>query len=145
LRVVVVRRPARPQALVALILGFLLVAFSAFLLRNDAPLLLTGTRTQGQMMGYQQTPSNNGRYILHAWVRFKDGENQEHEFLDPVSASGRLSRAGSPIGVIYDPAQPQHAIVDRGFWAESVPAVPGVIGLIVIARAFTFLRRQAGA
>jgi hypothetical protein len=141
-RVVVVRRPDRGQAAVALILGLLLVALGAFLLRNDGPLLLTGTRTQGQLMGYQQPTSKSGRYVLHAWVRFKDDVNQEHQFLDPVRASGHLLPDGGPIGVIYDPAQPRHAIVDRGLWKESVLGVPGVLGVALIARALVLLRRR---
>jgi hypothetical protein len=140
-RVVVVRRSARAQTPLALILGLLLVAFSVFLLRNDGPLLLAGTRTQGQLMSYQQAASKSGRYVLHPWVRFKDAANQEHQFLDAVRASGRLSPNGGPIGVIYDPAQPQHAIVDRGLWKESVLAVPGALGLTLIAQAFVLRRR----
>ena len=139
--VVVIRRMDRGHAPVAFALGLLMVALSAFFLRNDGPLLLSGTRTPGQVMGYQQATSKSGRYILHAWVRFKDDANQEHEFLDAISASGPLSPVGGPIGVIYDPAQPPRAIVDRGLWRESVLAVPGVLGGLLIGKGFTLRRR----
>jgi hypothetical protein len=75
-RVVVVDKTGRAQIPLALTLGLMLIAFSAFLLRNDGPL---------------------------------------------------------------------HAIVDRGLWAESVLAVPGALGALLIARTLASLRRHRQA
>jgi hypothetical protein len=109
-----------PQLLVAVVL--LGVAYSTG--KTDMHLLLKGTRTEGKIVGFQTRrfyTSNNristgtsGYNVYLPIVEFEAGGTlarfEEHKVLP--SGEG----VGWTVPVLYDPADPSGAMVDRAYW-----------------------------
>lgn len=103
-----------PQLLAALAL----LAFAYFTGKADAHLLLKGARAEGRIVGFQKrlfrTTGTRGRNVYLPIVEFEAGgalvrfEEQ------------KLIRTGEGVGwtvpVLYDPANPSVAMIDRANW-----------------------------
>jgi len=105
-----------------------------------AQLLVRGTTTSGTVVAVipvrQYKTSSTGslyskKVSYELVVEFSDG-NQTTRFQDwPTTSFAETT--GSPVRVIYDPAHPLTAIVDRGYW-NYLPWAPfAVIGTFLFA------------
>jgi uncharacterized protein DUF3592 len=124
------------QALVALaLLGV------AYLTGNTtAHLLLSGVRTQGKIVGFQQrqvhthrNPSSTGMYGRNVYlpiVEFEvDGELVRFEETKLIT---KAEGVGWQVPVLYDLAEPSRAMIDRPFW-NWIPWAPALaMGLFLL-------------
>ena len=109
-----------PQLLVALAL----LGFANFTGKTDMHLLLKGARTQGKIVGFQKQKFYRSRN------RISTGTSGYTVYLPIVEyeAEGTLARfeehkllaggegVGWTVPVLYDPADPSVAMIDRSYW-----------------------------
>jgi hypothetical protein len=142
-----------PQALAAL----LFLSFSYTTGKDHAHLLLGASRTQGVIVGLKpvsiQTHSSGGgsstftKTVYLPAVEFRAGDRLIHF----QEWKGRSFNAGlgSSVPVLYDPANPSIAMIDRSYW-NWLPGAPCfAIGLILalasIKGLFAFLSPRTPA
>jgi hypothetical protein len=124
-----------PQFLAAVTL----LAVAYLIGKADVHLLLNGARTRGKVVGFQRTdlhthrnPSSNGMYGRIVYLPVVEFEVQgtivkfeEHKLVSQGEG------VGSPVAVLYDPANVSRAMVDRPFW-NWIPWAPALaIGVLL--------------
>jgi hypothetical protein len=139
-----------PQALAAL----LFLSFSYVTGKDHAHLLLSAARTQGVIVGLKpvrmQSRSNSGgtafvQTVYLPAVEFRAGDRVVHfqEWKGSASNGG----LGLSVPVLYDPANPAIAMIDRSYWNWLPWAPCFAIGLILalasIKGLFAFLFHRA--
>ena len=109
-----------PQLLTALAL----LGFAYFTGRTDAHLLLKGARTQGKIVGFQKRQFRTNSSLISTGTRGRTVYLPIVEF----EADGTLTRfeehklvptgegVGWTVPVLYDPANPSVAMIDRANW-----------------------------
>jgi len=73
-----------------------------------------------------------GGTSYRAIVRFKAQGGREVTLSDWVTFNPPSFRVGQTVSVFYDPDEPGHAMVDRGWKNYLPPGIPGVMGLLMI-------------
>jgi len=137
-----------PQLLVAVVL----LSFVYSIGKTDIHLLLNGARTEGKIVGFQKrqffaknptslSTGRKGRSVYLAIVEFEAqgvlARFEEHKVLP--SGEG----VGWSVPVLYDPANPSVAMIDRSYW-NWLPWGPAlamglVVGLASLKGLFVFL------
>jgi hypothetical protein len=116
----IIRYAFVPQFLVA----FVFLAFAHFTGKTNAHLLLNGLRTRGKIVGFQKrqlhthrNPSSTGMYGRNVYLPIVEFEAQGTtvRFEEPKLVNDGES-VGWPVVVLYDPANPSVAMIDRPVW-----------------------------
>jgi hypothetical protein len=134
-----------------LVSGLFLLGLGYFIGHEHFHLIRAGVRTQGVILGYKEQvfqSYNQGRsYSSTAFmpiVEFHAGERiiRFKDWKGTQSASGR----GTPVTVLYDPADPVSAMIDRPVmnWIPWAPIFAVGLFLVLIA-ANGFLRSRSEA
>ena len=78
-------------------------------------------------------------------VSFKDDSGKAVKFEDNVGSSHPLKKRGDIVDVLYNPARPKDAMIDRGIF-NSLPAL-GLMGLgfLFFVNGFYLWRKQRTA
>ena len=109
-----------PQFLAAAVL----LAFAHFTGHTDLHLLLHGARTSGKIVGFRQrqlhthrNPSSTGMYGRNVYLPIVEFEAQGAivRFEEPKIVT-QSEGVGWRVTVLYDPANPSVARIDRTFW-----------------------------
>jgi hypothetical protein len=98
---------------------------------------------QGQISGFETKTGTEGGITYSAKVRFKDQNQKSYSFTDKVSSSHPSLKTGDRVKVLYDPAAPSDAIIDRGFLNKLPMAAlmgAGVLFLYYALRAYLRMR-----
>ena len=79
--------------------------------------------------------SNGSSYTYHAVVVFNDAQGNKVRFEDSVGSSHSIYDRGDKVDVLYDPARPIDAIIDRGVlnWGLSGGLALGAFLLLLMA------------
>jgi Protein of unknown function (DUF3592) len=109
-----------PQFLVAAVL----LAVAHFTGHTDLHLLLRGARTSGKIVGFQQrqlhthrNPSSTGMYGRNVYLPIVEFEAQGAIVrFEEKKLITQGEGVGWPVTVLYDPASPSVARIDRAFW-----------------------------
>jgi hypothetical protein len=128
--------------------GILLLSLGYFLGHAHFHLLREGVRAPGRIIGYQQerfrssSSSSSTAYMpiveFHAsdrFIQFKDW-----------MGSGSTGALYTPVNVLYDPANPTDAMIDRPIWNWMPWAPTFAVGLLLFLgsiRRFSLSRRSA--
>jgi hypothetical protein len=98
----------------------------------------------GEVIGMATSRNSDHETMYHAKVRFM-AEGQNVTFRDSVGSSHPTHRTGDEVKVLYDLAQPNRAIIDRG-WLNRLPAaglvVFGLLGFWVAGRNLAAISRR---
>lgn len=135
----------------AALLGAGLIWLGLHLTQRNLDLMRGGMRADGVVVALDEVvdSASPAAPAYHGRVRFADADEQVHEFRDGVGASTPLQHVGDHVVVLYDAADANHAMIDRGMWNLGVAALPGVGGLLVEITALIgfvrILRRRATA
>ncbi len=102
-------------------------------------LTLSGQYTSGKVTDVNSRRSStssgsSGYYTYHAVVAFKDAQNRLARFEDSVGSSNSIYDRGDSVQVLYDPANPHKAIIDRGVlnWGISGGLALGALILLLM-------------
>ncbi len=75
-------------------------------------------------------------------VQFETAGGSEITFRDAIGSSHPIDKKGEIVGVIYDPADLERAMIDRGLWNWAIPGGCWFFGGLVFAAS---LRGLVGA
>jgi hypothetical protein len=109
------RRTLARLAPLFLIAGVALVVFGVRQTQAQQRLQDAGIRAAGVVSALVSSHDSNS-HTYHARVVFTDRAGQRRQFTDRVGASPPLYRAGEAVTVLYLPAEPGGAMIDRGAW-----------------------------
>jgi hypothetical protein len=124
-----------------LLLGLVFLGVSYHLSKDTQNMLMNGINISGEVVGLYTNPNSSGKKLYHNIVRFKTKEGQVFQFTDKVGSSIPMDSNKQVVTVIYEPNNPHHAIVDRGFWNWMPTAVTLTPGLLILWLSFrSYLR-----
>lgn len=130
--------------LVALIAAGLLCA-GYYLERDMKTLSVHALKTEGTVTGLSGRRSGGGSTVYHPVVVFTDDAGKEREFEDRAGSSPPLYAAGDKVKILYDPASPRRAAIDRGL-LNNAPAAglygAGSLLILLAARSWIGARRR---
>lgn len=111
---------------------------------NINEFMATALPSQGEIVEMRGRSSDDG-YVYHAVVSFKDDSGKAVKFEDNVGSSHPLKKRGDIVDVLYNPARPKDAMIDRGIF-NSLPAL-GLMGLgfLFFVNGFYLWRKQRTA
>ncbi len=106
--------------------------------QNMLALISNGETTTGRVVRVDSRydrSSDGGGYTYYAIVDFNTFNGERVEFQDSIGSSAPLQQRGDEVSVLYDPASPQDAIIDRGLlnWAMSGGCF--ILGLFLLMHA----------
>lgn len=126
-------------------LGLLALFFGHHVYVRTHAFIEKADQAAGRVVSLEQkepTASDDGTTYA-AVVEFQDARGQAHRFADSFSASSPLYDFGETVEVLYDPANPSEAQIDRGrwnYWGSIL--LYGVGALFVLLGAHTFSKRR---
>ena len=101
-------------------------------------------RAQGRVVENQAVQVGRGSpggTFYRAVVRFRPGAGRDVTVDDWMSESPPSFRVGESVTVIYDPEEPDHAMIDRGWENYLAPGITAAFGLLMILGGLQRLRR----
>lgn len=130
------------------VMGLVAVAMIAgglYLYRDMSLISANGVRTSGEIVRidseYNSSADSSG-YTYYGVVAYRTDSGVEIEFRDNVGSSHPSFKTGDQVDVMYNPQEPQDAIVDRGLlnWLPSVGlCLGGGLLLLWLARSFLLI------
>ena len=119
------------------------VTWAAFKLRGslrDKPMSLQAWRQYKNEALSQSTDSN-----AYAPVVEFEHAGKKHSFKDSIGSDPPSYRIGQGVAVLYDPADPREARIDRGRWNKAVPILIGGCGALSVLLGLWILRRRGSS
>jgi hypothetical protein len=116
------------------LIGVGIVTLGLYLGHNMADLLASGQREPGEVVRMESSYSSNST-SYHAVVGFDIPGVGHREFRDSLGSNPPTHRTGDEVTVLYDPANPGHAMIDRGVWnwAPASGCIAGGVLLLAMA------------
>jgi hypothetical protein len=137
----------KPRAISAIAIG--LLCLGAYLGHETAGLVLRGERAEGRVVSLESGYGSSGRgshLTYYPIVAFLTPDGVRRQFRDSLGSNPPTLTPGDRVTVLYDPGQPQRAVVDRGIWNWAAPGgclAAGVLLLGTVARHVRNRRRYA--
>jgi len=127
------------------LLGIGVLVFGFWRGRDLVVLQSIGSRADGTVVRIE-SESNPGSEAsqpsYYSIVQFEAASGREVTFRDAIGSSHPIDKRGEIVRVIFDPADLERAIVDRGFWNWALPGGSSLFGALILAAS---LRGWAGA
>jgi hypothetical protein len=126
---------------------FLIVAgaglffLGAHLHKKTVIFLDTAERGQGVVVEMVSNHSSDSTTYSPV-VEFEAG-GRKYRFKDSVGSNPPSHRTGERVGVLYDPANPKDARIDRGRWNKAVPLLIGGFGALLCILGFWMILKRA--
>ena len=108
--------------------GLVVCTFSLWAIFNNLKLLLTGTRTQGVIVGADEQlrrgDSRHKKVYYHPVIEFTSEEGNLFQFTFASGSARRRPEIGKSVTVIYQSGQPDKATLNSfmGLWAGPLAA-----------------------
>ncbi len=118
----------------AALVGLALLAFGVWRGRDLVWLQSAGSRVDGVVVRIESEynpDAENSSYTYYSVVRFETAAGREVTFRDSIGASHPIDKKDEVVGVIYDPADLDRAMIDRGLWNWAIPAGCASAGALV--------------
>ena len=116
---------------VLVLFGAGLLVLGLWLHRNTAAFLERAVPGDGVVVDLVASHSNGG--VTWAPVVEFRHEGRAHRFRDSVSSNPASYRRGDGVRILYDPARPDDARIDRGRWNQAIPLSISVCGALLCA------------
>jgi hypothetical protein len=126
-----------------LLAGVGLLVLGAHLHQKTELFLARAVRAPGivvEMAMSQSTDSN-----AYAPVVEFEHAGKKHRFKDSIGSDPPSYRIGQGVAVLYDPADPRDARIDRGRWNKAVPILIGGCGALSVLLGLWILRRRGSS
>lgn len=125
------------QASLQILVGAFLIIFGYWIGGDHARLVFFGQHTTGKLVGYREenfaTDAGGVRWASASMpvVEFRAGQDTVR-FKDWMGSNFRVPMGGS-VPVLYDPARPANAVIDRPIW-NWIPWAPMfAVALLLLA------------
>ena len=133
-RVQAMQKTNRMVAPVVSILAAALIVAGFYLGQSMAALTATGMRAAGQVVRVESvySSSNHGGYTYYPVVGFALPNGGHREFRDRIGSNPPMQSTGDKVTVLYDPAKPEQAMIDRGIWNWALSGGLVLGGLVLL-------------
>jgi len=137
------QQQARYMNPVMILISLMLLAGGYYWGQDITGQLLNGNTAEGEIVGQEsEYLTAESSYYYYPVVEFMLPEGRKVRFRDRTGSSSPVQTAGEQVTVIYDPADPEKAMINRGLWNLLPPAgvfLAGFIFLLVgIKSLFTY-------
>jgi Protein of unknown function (DUF3592) len=151
------RRPPviRTVLIGIILLGAVMVGFGVKSLVDGQRFLATAAEARGVVVDVAKvreydSDAGAGRYVtrLYPVVEFVTAREQVVRYQPPMGSNPPDYRVGGPLRVLYDPANPQHVVLDTWdeVWSTGVVLVPvGLVFMVFCAAVYLLLRSGRAA
>lgn len=113
----------------------------AHLHKKTVIFLETAERGQGVVVEMVSNHSNDSTTYSPV-VEFEAG-GRKHRFKDSMGSNPPSYRTGERVGVLYDPADPRDARIDRGRWNQAIPLLIGGFGALLCMLGLWMILKRA--
>lgn len=119
-----------------LVVGVLISSFALWTIFNNLKLLVTGTRTQGVIVGVDEKmrrgDSQSKRIYYHPVIEFITEEGTPYQFTFGSGSTRHPPKIGKSVKVIYESGRPDKATLNSfmGLWAG--PLAVSILGGVSI-------------
>jgi hypothetical protein len=117
---------------VLLAAGLGLALLGTHLFRQTKAFLARAVRVEGRVVELVTVSSSDGGYTYAPVVEFRHPGGAAR-FKDSVSSRPASYSVGDPAPVLYDPADPKQARIDRGVWNRIIPLLIAAMGGVFFA------------
>lgn len=111
-------------------IGLLFAGIGLWLYSSDQDLASSGARATGTVIAITSYRDSDGDTMYRPVVEFTDAAGNRREFSSDISSSSSEFSRGETVDVIYDPAQPENAIIDSFMERFFLPLIFGGLGSI---------------
>lgn len=119
--------------------GLLFAGIGGWFFWSDQQLAAKGVQTTGTVIDLSRSRDSDGDVTYRPVVEFVDQSGTRHEFVSKVGSSSPGVSRGESVEVIYDPWEPNDAMLDTFSQRFLFPLVFGGFGLIFAGVGFGFL------
>jgi hypothetical protein len=119
-----------------------LLLLGGHLYRRTEAFLAKAVHAPGVVVDLERRHSSDGADTFAPVVEFEH-EGRRFRFADSVSSRPASYRAGDRVGVLYDPANPRDARIDRGRWNRAIPIFVGCFGLLFCAAGLLVVKKRS--
>jgi len=112
-----------------IVIALICFGFACVTAQRQFLLQQNGQRAEGHIIDYKKQLDSHNHASYHAVVRFAPAANTSVVFIDGLGTSWHHNDF-STVTVLYDPAHPGKAMIDRGLWNWLLPVVLAAIGLL---------------
>ena len=109
-----------------------------------AQLEANGVRTRGEVVDLKEeysSDSHGGSYVYYPIVNFRTGDDRLITFKDSMGSNPPTHRPGDQVRVLFAPDNPGRAMIDRGIWNWTIPAVMVIVG-VLLGWLFVYMWKQ---
>ncbi|MEQ4675082.1 DUF3592 domain-containing protein [Providencia vermicola] len=111
-----------------LVIGLLFLVGTAFALYSGMDMAKNGIKTTGIVTDLDISVSEDKSKTYFPIIEFTTLENQQIEFRSSMGSSSYRNSIGQSIDVLYNPANPQDAIIDSLFGVYGLSIILGIFG-----------------
>ncbi len=124
-----------------LLAGAGLLVLGLHLHRKTELFLATAARAPGMVVEMATNRSSDGN--TYAPVVEFEHDGRKYRFKDSISSNPPAYRRGQAVDVLYDPAHPRDARIDRGRWNKAVPIIVAASGALLCLLGLWSVKRRA--
>ncbi|HEY8192078.1 MAG TPA: DUF3592 domain-containing protein [Alphaproteobacteria bacterium] len=135
-RVEAQEKTAQVHAPVLSLIGVIFIGVSLYMGQGMYVFMNDAVAAKGIVirMENQRSGSDGSSYYPH--VAFIPQGGSRIDFRDKLGTSPPAYKKGDHVDVLYDPAEPRHAMIDRGIWNWGMPGIFGGIGVALLLTAW---------
>src|SRR6266446_1898836 len=89
------------------------------------------TAERGQGVVVEMVASHSSDSTTYSPVVEFEASGRKYRFKDSIGSNPPSHRTGERVGVLYDPANPKDARIDRGRWNKAIPLLVGGFGALL--------------
>jgi hypothetical protein len=146
-----IERIRRGMTAVALVFGLALLVGGGYFVERQREFIAKSVAAEGRVIQNEEVhrTDNNGRGFSHtsyrAIVNFTDRRGQVFTHHDDVALNPPSFSVGESVTILYDPQNPQKAMIDRGAKNYLISGIAlGLGALITLSWLPRMMRRSAG-
>lgn len=113
-----------------MLFGLVFAGIGGWFYWSDRELANSGTHTQGTVVDLQSSRNSDGDMTYKPVVEFSDRNGTRFQFVERIASSPPSFSRGEKVDLIYDPEDPENAMIDSFTTRYLFPLVFGGFGLL---------------
>lgn len=126
---------------VFLLAGLIVLGASLVKAWDVNALAVSGAHTRGEVTSMIRTSKGGRRQSWYAYVVFRTENGEDIGFENPQGSALRSYDKGEKVDVAYDPANPEHAIIDN-FWTRAAGIFGALFASLFVALGGWLIRKD---
>lgn len=112
--------------------AIILLGIAGWMISRDPLFSGAEMKAVGTVIDLERSATGNGRVAYYPVVAFRDDTGTERRFVGSIGSNPPDYRRGEQVGVRYDPAAPEEAMIDS--WTARLlgPGLTGGMGLLLL-------------